>query len=217
MFDFKALEVTTVIPDPFPHLIIPQFITKEGCAFINADFPKVQSPGSFPLSELKFGTQFQRFMDHLEGEQLRALMAEKFQVNLDKLPTITTVRGKAQAKDGRIHADTKTKIITILLYMNGAWEHPGGRLRLLNSPDNLEDYFTEVPPDEGTLLAFKVTPNCWHGHLPFVGERRVIQFNWVTDQGVVKRQTARHKLSAKIKRLKAWLNPSTNRRPICHD
>ena len=41
----------------------------------------------------------------------------------------------------------------------------------------------EVPPTEGTLLAFKRADNSWHGHKPFAGERRVIQFNWVTSEG----------------------------------
>ena len=41
----------------------------------------------------------------------------------------------------------------------------------------------EVPPTEGTLLAFRRADNSWHGHKPFAGERRVIQFNWVTSEG----------------------------------
>ena len=60
----------------------------------------------------------------------------------------------------------------------------------------------EVPPDEGTLLVFDNTPNAWHGFEPFAGPRRVIQLNWVTDQSVVRREQARHRLSAFFKRLK---------------
>ena len=33
------------------------------------------------------------------------------------------------------------------------------------------------------MLAFKRSNNSWHGHEPFAGERRVIQFNWLTSQG----------------------------------
>ena len=72
---------------------------------------------------------------------------------------------------------------------------------LLRSPDNLADYVVEVPPVEGTLLAFKVTPHSWHGHEPSEGERRVIQLNWVTDDAVVRHEQARHRLSARLKRL----------------
>src|SRR6185437_9471911 len=55
--------------------------------------------------------------------------------------------------------------------MNGKWEAPGGRLRLLRSPDNLHDVIAEVPPDEGTLLVFENKPNAWHGFEAFDGER----------------------------------------------
>ena len=96
--------------------------------------------------------------------------------------------------------DSKTKLITVLVYMNGRWEAPGGRLRLLRTPDSLDHAITEVPPDEGTLLAFKVTGNSWHGHEPFVGERRVIQLNWVTGTDVVQHEQRRHRLTAKIKK-----------------
>ena len=86
--------------------------------------------------------------------------------------------------------------------MNNAWEAPGGRLRLLRSPDNLEDMIAEVPPDEGTLLIFRNQPNAWHGFHPFEGPRRVIQLNWVTSKSVVRREQFRHKVSAFFKRLR---------------
>src|SRR3989304_5300202 len=56
-------------------------------------------------------------------------------------------------------------------------------------------------PDEGTLLAFRRSDNSFHGHKSFVGERRVIQFNWVTDAGVVARERLRHRVSAWFKGL----------------
>ena len=114
---------------------------------------------------------------------------------------MVTVRGQAQLKDGSIHTDTASKLITVLVYMNEAWEAPGGRLRLLRSPDNLDDMITEVPPQAGTLLAFKVTKNSWHGHRPASGPRRVIQLNWVESEVVVRRERMRHGLSARVKKL----------------
>ena len=115
-----------------------------------------------------------------------------------------TVRGQCRATDGKIHTDSKTKLITVLIYMNGKWEQPGGRLRLLRSPDNLQDAFAEVPPEQGTLLAFRNQPNAWHGHESFEGQRRAIQLNWVRDQGVVWREQVRHRLSAFFKRAKSY-------------
>ena len=122
-------------------------------------------------------------------------------------PSTITVRGQCSLKDGRIHTDTKSKIITILIYMNPAWENSGGRLRLLKSGDNLDDMIMEVPPVEGTLLAFKRSNNSWHGHEPFVGERRVLQFNWLTSQGNRQIAMLRHHTSASFKRLLQMLMP----------
>jgi hypothetical protein len=86
--------------------------------------------------------------------------------------------------------------------MNGEWEAEGGRLRLLRSPGNLDDFIMEVPPARGTLLAFLYTENAWHGHKTFVGERRVIQLNWVRDNFVVWREKTRHSVSAFFKTIR---------------
>jgi SM-20-related protein len=100
-----------------------------------------------------------------------------------------------------------SKIITVLIYMNSTWERPGGRLRLLRSGNNLDDIIVEVPPVEGTLLAFRRAENSWHGHEPFVGERRVIQFNWVMSEGSRQIVMLRHRASASFKRVLAMLLP----------
>jgi anaerobic selenocysteine-containing dehydrogenase len=139
-------------------------------------------------------------MAEIGGAEMTAIMAEKFNTDLTGKPTTITVRGQCRATDGQIHTDSKTKLITVLIYMNGKWEKPGGRLKLLRSPDNLQDAFAEVPPDQGTLLAFRNEPNAWHGHESFEGPRRAIQLNWVRDQGVVWREQIRHRISAFFKK-----------------
>ena len=60
-----------------------------------------------------------------------------------------TVRGFVRSRDGEIHTDSKTKLITVLLYMNEGWESDGGRLRILRSGTDLEDSVAEVPPYGG--------------------------------------------------------------------
>jgi SM-20-related protein len=199
--DLDALAAATLASDPFPYVIVPGFLGRAALDAIAADFPRIDKPGSFPTSELRFGKRFRALLDELEGPAMREACAAKFTIDLSGRPTMVTVRGRAQRKDGRIHADSKTKLITVLIYMNAKWEAPGGQLRLLRSSDDLDDYVVEVPPVEGTLLAFKVTPHSWHGHEPIEGERRVIQLNWVTDEAVVRHEQARHRFSARLKRL----------------
>jgi hypothetical protein len=128
-------------------------------------------------------------------------MAEKFGIELAGLPTLFTVRGRCRERDGKIHTDTESKVITVLIYLNLDWSAAGGRLRVLNGPDDLDDMAAEVPPLAGTLLAFRRSERSWHGHAPFAGERRAIQMNWVTAREWVDREVRRHRLSARLKRL----------------
>ncbi len=199
--DLDRFRATPLQSDPFPHVIVPGFLKSEAMTAVNADYPEIDKPGSFPVSELRYGPAFARLLDELNGPEMTAAFAEKFSIDLDDHPIMITVRGQCRAKDGQIHTDSKTKIITVLLYMNSGWEADGGRLRLLRSADNLEDVAAEVPPEEGTLLAFLNGPTAWHGHKSFTGQRRTIQLNWVTDADVVAREQARHRFSARIKRL----------------
>jgi SM-20-related protein len=202
MLNLAALEQTPINEKPFPFLIVPNFIDKDGLEEIERDYPAISQPGSFPLETLRFGPGFLKFMKELREPAFREIMGRKLGIDLKSRPTTITVRGRAREKDGQIHLDSKSKLVTVLLYMNGKWEADGGRLRLLKSADNLEDIVTEVPPAQGTLLAFLNTENAWHGHKPFSGERRVIQLNWVRDNWVVWREKARHSLSAFAKSLK---------------
>jgi hypothetical protein len=201
MLDIAAFRATPLATDPFDHLIVPGFLKSEALAAVNRDYPAIDKPGSFPLPELRFGGAFRELIDALEGAELQEAFEEKFAIDLSDHPTMITVRGMARARDGQIHVDSKTKLITVLLYMNASWEHAGGRLRLLRSADSLDDMVAEVPPQEGTLLAFRNGPTAWHGHAPIEGQRRAIQLNWVTDAGVVRREQTRHRVSATLKRL----------------
>ena len=201
LVDLDALRRTPVVQEPFPHLIVPGFLPPDAVRALSADYPRVDQPGSFPVGDLRFGPTFRAFLEEIEGAAMRAVFAEKFAIDLTGRPTMVTVRGQAKANDGRIHADAASKLITVLIYMNEAWEAPGGRLRLLRAPDDLDSVVAEVPPSAGTLLAFRVTPNSWHGHAPAVGPRRVVQLNWVVSEAVVRRERLRHGISARIKRL----------------
>lgn len=199
--DLAALARAALAREPFPWLVVPGFIPAPARAALARDYPDIAEPGSFPVADLRFGPAFADFIAELESPALRAAFAAKFAIDLSDRPTMITVRGQARAGDGRIHTDTRSKLITALIYMNESWEAEGGRLRLLRSPDTLEDVVAEVPPAAGTLLAFRVTPQSWHGHAPVSGPRRVVQLNWVESARVVRRERLRHGLSARVKRL----------------
>ena len=87
------------------------------------------------------------------------------------------------------------------MMVNRAWERPEGRLRLLRSSDDIEDYAREIVPLAGTMLAFRRSARSFHGHRPHIGERRAVQLNWVTEPAVVRRELNRHRWSARWKAL----------------
>lgn len=201
ILDLARFAATPLVRQPFDHVIVPGFIAAAALPALNADFPAIAKGGSYPTETLKFGPAFGALVAEIESEAMRRAFAAKFGVDLEDRPVMITVRGHTRAKDGRIHTDSKTKILTALLYFNDDWSAAGGRLRLLRSDRDLEDYAAEVPPDKGTLLAFRCTENAWHGHKPFVGPRRTIQINWVTSEAVKQREIARHSFSARVKSL----------------
>ena len=199
LIDISLFRQTPLVTDPFDFCIVKDFVRHETLARLRDDFPAIEWGGSYPLSSLSYGPVFDQLCHELLGEEMRAAFAEKFDLDLEGRPATLTVRGRTRQKDGRIHLDSKTKLITVLLYLNGPWEAEGGRLRLLRSPDNLNDFISEVTPDQGTLVAFRCAPNAWHGHAPFEGERRSIQLNWVVDGRAANKSQLRHRASAWLK------------------
>jgi len=202
MIDLAAIANASLVPEPFPHLTAKNVLNLRQLAEIAADFPPITKPGIFPPSELKFGPAFARLLESIESEELERLIEEKFGIGLAKLPLMITVRGFCRNADGRIHNDSKDKVVTCLLYLNDPdWPDEGGRLRLLRSGTDLDDVIAEVPPNGGNFVAFRRTDNSWHGHAPFEGPRRYIMFNWLASDFALVKNVGRHKLSAAFKRL----------------
>lgn len=209
LLDLAALRATPLNREPFEYLIVPGFVRREALADIHADYPTIKSAGSFPIGELAFGPAFRALVETLRGPEVQSAFAEKFALDLRGRPTMLTVRGRCDGGDGNIHTDSVSKLITVLIYMNASWEEAGGRLRLLRSGHDLEDVIVEVPPVEGTLVAFRRSDNSWHGHKPFNGVRRVVQLNWVVNRRTAFRETFRHRVSAWVKRLGTLVWPPT--------
>ena len=201
VINLEAIRKASVVRDPFEFFAINSVLSDGDLKSVRTDFPKIDRPGIFPLSELSYGAGFARLIEEIRSPELADAVGRNFGVDLRGLPLMITVRGQAQAKDGRIHTDTKDKVVTCLLYLNEDWDQGGGRLRMLRGPDQIEDYAAEIPPNGGAFAAFRVSDKSWHGHKPFVGDRRYVMFNWVQSDVALARQLGRHKFSARIKKL----------------
>ncbi|MDF1735251.1 MAG: 2OG-Fe(II) oxygenase [Minwuia sp.] len=205
--DMERLRETPLKTDPYDYVTVENFVPIDALESIAEDFPDLDLPGSFPVEELSYGLRFAELLERLAQDDFRNAIAEKFDIDLTDRPMTCTVRGAAQRKDGQIHTDSKTKLITVLIYLNPPWQAEGGRLRVLRSGTDLNDFAEEIEPSSGNLLIFKRSDNSWHGHEPFEGTRRSIQINWVTSQAVADKEKARHRVSARLKRF----NPFASR------
>ncbi|GAO01140.1 hypothetical protein Gxy13693_239_024 [Komagataeibacter xylinus NBRC 13693] len=203
--DYAALEAAPVSTAPFAHVVVPHFIRPDDLHALAASLPDIRSGGSFPPGALTLSPLMARLVTELEGPRLRTLIARKFALDLDTAPTMLTLRGRTRAKDGRIHRDSASKRVTVLLYLNAgddtAWARHEGCLRLLRNDHDLEDFTVEVPPVNGTLLVFPNGPDTWHGHRQYVGPRHTIQLNYMTNDARARNELRRHRLSALTKRL----------------
>ncbi len=200
---YDTLRETSVATDPFPHVVVPDFIPPERLGTIVEALPPMSSGGSFPPGSLRLRPVVQALVRELEGPRLRDAIADKFGLDLNDAPSMLTLRGRTREKDGRIHRDSTAKRVTILLYLNPeneSWARREGCLRLLRQPDDIEDYAVEVPPVNGTLLAFPNGETTWHGHRQYVGRRYAIQLNYMAVGAKARTEMRRHRLSALLKR-----------------
>jgi len=187
-------------------MVVRDFLTPSARAAVARDFPRLDVGGLFLPDAAPIGPALEEIVAALEGQEMRGLVEDKLGIDLRGRPTLTTLRSRCQARDGRIHADAKFKLATLLLYLNEPWMARGGRLRLLNSGEDIEDYAEEIAPDFGTLVCFKVGPESWHGHKPFVGPRRYVMVNYCYDAVVRDAEAARHRMSTRVKKVTHYLS-----------
>tara|TARA_B100000700_G_scaffold289752_1_gene347337 strand:+ start:62 stop:688 length:627 start_codon:yes stop_codon:yes gene_type:complete len=182
---------------PFFH-IENVFLDNIDSQLVIDDFPKITDGGSFHISSVSSGRSIDKLVNELESIEFKKILETKFNVNLNEAKVATTLRGYSRKRDGKIHTDSKTKILTVLLYLNNKWHEDNGNLRLLKGNNDLEDYIKEIPCTFGSLVAFKVTDKCWHGFKAYEGTRLSIQLNYIYPEAL-NSHNVRHKLSSGLK------------------
>ena len=200
ILDLKAVSDARINSDPFPFFVVENVIAPQSVNSVHRAFPEISAGGSFALTEVNPGQAFNNLLEELNQPEFREIISSKLGLDLRDRPMVITLRGQSRAKDGRIHTDSKSKMATILIYFNEQWESETGRLRILRS-ENMEDFVSEVAPNVGTMIAFKVTDNCWHGYPAFEGLRQSIQINFVEDDRAANKHGKRHGWTAKLKKL----------------
>lgn len=200
--DLDALDGAAASSEPYQHLLIPNFLTPGSAGRLSADYPDINVSGFVTLEPETLSPAFAALIEELKGPELTERLSKKFGRDMHAFPRLVTVRRWSQAKEGHIHTDSERKVMTMLLYLNEDWgDTSGGCLRVLYDGKNFEPYALEVPPLNGTAFAFTRSENSWHGHLPFAGERRVVQVTWLRDAEAMNRKMSNNHLHQRLKRL----------------
>ena len=206
MFDPARLTgpASTVLRDPFPILVARGQLAPDAAAALARDFPRYGSAGFFPYDPADCGDSMRALVDALTAPAFADAIGNALGVEgLGRYPTLVTLCQALNRRHGTIHTDSRSKVVTALVYLNADWpDTSGGCLRFLRRIDDIDALvLPEIRPLYGTLAAFRRTANSFHGHLPYEGERRVVQVAWLTSDEEKLRKTRRGRLSRLVKRV----------------
>lgn len=179
LLNLDVFDNSTLQHDPFDFLITQDVLSAASLKQINDDYPAIEIPANFKPADLNYGPAFQQLLEDVDSAEFQAAVERKFGVDLDNTTKTITVRKYSEMSDGNIHTDHWSKVITVLIYFNEEWYQEGGKLRMLRSKTDIEDFAAEAIPVGGTLLAFRRCNKSFHGYKRFEGERRVVQINWI--------------------------------------
>lgn len=190
--------------EPFAFLIAHEQLPRTAASELDRDFPRYSSAGFFPYESKDCGPSVQRLVAELTDPTIANTIGVKLGIDhLGQFPTLVTLCRALNKRHGTIHTDSQSKIATALLYLNESWpDSSNGCLRFLAKKDDIDAWVTpEIKPIYGNFVVFKRADNSYHGHLPFEGERRVIQVAWLTSEEEKLRKTQRGKFSRLFKKL----------------
>jgi hypothetical protein len=195
---------TDVRREPFPILLAHGQLPDDARNALERDFPRYTSAGFFPYDPADCGPSINTLVADLTAPAFARAIGERLGIeDLGQYPTLVTLSRYLNKRHGTIHTDSKSKIATALLYLNRQWSDTSdGCLRFLHRIDDIDAMVApELAPLYGEFAVFKRCENSFHGHLPYEGERRVIQVAWLTSEEEKLRKTRRGKFSRSFKKL----------------
>ena len=89
MLNFELIKKAEINSEFYPFFTIQDvFLNKEDHKKIATDFPNINKGGSFPSEAVSYGESIQALIDSLEGDQMRIILENKFEVDLTNLNRI---------------------------------------------------------------------------------------------------------------------------------
>ncbi len=200
---------TRVASEPFPFLIAHGQLPGDARRMLRDDFPDYKEAGFFPWEPGQCGASINRLIEQATAPAMVKALSQRLGIdNLDGYPTLVTICRHLNKRHGTIHTDSRSKVATALIYLNEEWpDTSAGCLRFLERIDDIDAMLApEVKPLYGELAMFKRCDNSFHGHLPWEGERRVIQIAWLVSEEAKARKTQRGKFSRLFKKISGGLD-----------
>lgn len=195
---------TSVFERPFAFMLAHGLLPHARQEALTADFPAYAEAGFFPYAENECGESVRELVQQLTSRQFADVVGKYLGIQeLGSYPTLVTLCRFLNKRHGTIHTDSDSKLATALLYLNDSWpDTSNGCLRFLRNIDDIDTLAApEIKPLYGEFAAFKRADNSFHGHLPYEGERRVIQVAWLVSEEAKRRKTQRGRFSRNFKRL----------------
>ncbi len=203
---------------PFGFVLAHDLLDPAAAQRLRADFPRYRGAGFFPHDAADCGPSINGLVDELTTGGFADELGLRIGVeSLSQFPVLVTLCRALNRRHGTIHTDSRSKIATALIYLADDWPQTSdGCLRFLANDHDIDALVApELRPVYGALAAFKRSDNSFHGHLPFEGERPVIQVAWLVDAHERDRKTRRGRTSRAIKwltgRLDRWFGARRDR------
>jgi hypothetical protein len=200
---------TLVQREPFSFLIAHAQLPEPSRYELDRDFPRYSGAGFFPYEAKECGESINALVQAITAPGFASAVGAKLGIDdLGRYPTLVTICRHLNKRHGTIHTDSKSKVATALLYLNPSWHDTSdGCLRFLAKIDDIDATVApEVKPLYGEFVIFKRADNSFHGHLPYEGERRVIQVAWLTSEEEKLRKTQRGTATRFFKKIAGGLD-----------
>ncbi len=199
----------TLRHDPFDFIVLPDLLPARAAEGLLPDCPQFDQAGFFPYDPAHCGPAFNALVERLIAPPLADALGDLLGIaGLSRYPTLVTVCSRMNLRHGTIHTDSRSKVATALVYLNPSWpDTSDGCLRFLADAHDIDAMLVpEIKPLFGTLAMFRRADNSFHGHLPWQGERRVLQIAWVVNEQAKARKTRRGRFSRLMKKLFAGVD-----------
>ncbi len=195
---------TEVRLQPFAFMMAHGQLPDEDRDALERDFPRYGEAGFFPWDPADCGPSVNALIEQLTTPEVASAIGKRLGIeDLGQYPTLVTLCRHLNKRHGTIHTDSRSKVATALLYLNRQWPDTSeGCLRFLERIDDIDAILVpELKPLYGEFAVFRRSDNSFHGHLPYEGERRVVQVAWLVSEEAKLRKTKRGRFSRAFKKL----------------